>query len=29
METREDLSGKKPEGGKRTITVYIWEKRDL
>lgn len=28
MEAREDLSGRKPEGGKRTIRVYIWEKRD-
>lgn len=28
MEAREDLSGRKPEGGKRTITVCIWETRD-
>lgn len=28
METREDLSDGKPEGGKRAIPVYVWEKRD-
>lgn len=28
METSEDLSDKKPEGGKRTTMVYIWGKKD-
>lgn len=29
METRGNLSDKKPSGDKRTTRVYIWGKRDL